>query len=485
MKNKLVCLFVLAGLLFISICTSAQDITASDARSLAKNFTHLRLEAGLAKDEPIVISDASHNCLGWIFTLKPGGYIIVSANRHIAPVFAYSTENNFDLEDPHCAALLQLMVSDMKLRAAAWERYSTKDQVRITRLWEQFGEGKSNGPKFQQWPPAGSTPTGGWLETNWTQSSPYNMYCPMDLNAGSRSIAGCPAVAMAQILNYLQKTNGTRFGTGDDYYHSYGSGNQYWIDNDSATRGFPGFGTLNFLLDSLDFIYNSKAGLSNSMKGALTFACGTACKQVYTASGSGTFGIDQAADAYQRFGFTDSRLVFDTDTNLNADLAENMKAGLCAHLGLVDSAVTVGHNVVVDGYNTDEFYHFNFGWGGSNNGWYTMPPTSIAYNLTVIEGIVLDIYGDSVPSAIQHSATNLNFSFYPNPVEESLHIEYERIYDTVDLSIFDGSGKQVFTQSYGPSKQIDIDMKGWPIGIYIITFITENSLSGHIKVIKQ
>ena len=50
---------------------------------------------------------------------------------------------------------------------------------------------------------------------------------------------------------------------------------------------------------------------------------------------------------------------------------------------------------MVDGYNTDEFFHLNFGWGGNSNGWYTMPPTSAPYNLTVIEGIVLDIIGNN------------------------------------------------------------------------------------------
>jgi hypothetical protein len=50
----------------------------------------------------------------------------------------------------------------------------------------------------------------------------------------------------------------------------------------------------------------------------------------------------------------------------------------------------MGHNVVVDGYNTNDYFHLNFGWGGSYNGWYLLPD-EIPYGLTVVEGVILDI----------------------------------------------------------------------------------------------
>ena len=50
----------------------------------------------------------------------------------------------------------------------------------------------------------------------------------------------------------------------------------------------------------------------------------------------------------------------------------------------------MGHNVVIDGYNTNDYYHLNFGWGGSYNGWYLLP-SQIPYGLTVVEGAIVDI----------------------------------------------------------------------------------------------
>ncbi len=45
---------------------------------------------------------------------------------------------------------------------------------------------------------------GPYLETSWGQGPPYNNFCPMDPTTNQRSIAGCPAVAMAQIINYFE-----------------------------------------------------------------------------------------------------------------------------------------------------------------------------------------------------------------------------------------------------------------------------------------
>jgi hypothetical protein len=484
MKNKLLSLICLLILSAFSLPLFAQDASLSLARTMAKDYCKVRKLGTVAKEDPYVIKAGGGNELAWLFALKPQGFMIMAANPHLPPMLAYSTESNFDPADPHGAAVLRLLTSDLSLRLIAWENCSQAYRTDVIARWYEAEVSKFKKEKFDQWPPAGSTTTGGWLETNWTQSSPYNMHVPMDNVAGSRSVAGCPAVAMAQILNYLRATNGTRFNSGDDYHHTYG-GNNFWIDNDSTAFDFPGFGTLNFYLDSLDMIYSNKAPMSNNLKAALVFACGTACVQVYNSGGSGTFGIDQAADAFQRFGFADSRLVFDTDTALNTDLANNMKAGLCAHLGLVDSAVTVGHNVVVDGYNTDEFYHFNFGWGGSYNGWFTMPPTSMPYSMTVIEGIVMDIHADSVPSSIQFHQDRPRLDVYPNPVDGVVTIDLGKNYDSIHIEIFDGSGRRMLQEDHINTQQVTLNLAGWAIGPYIITVVAEPDFSTGLKIIKQ
>lgn len=248
----------------------------------------------------------------------------------------------------------------------------------------------ANRQPLEQWPPAGATPTGGWILTNWRQDAPYNALCPMDLNAGARSIAGCPAVAMSQILDYHRRVNGTRFSDADDYYHNYGSGNRYWIDHDYIARAFPSFPQLNAHLDLLFTGYFHGVTPDSTRVAALIFACGVAARQVYTAAGSGTFGVAQAYAAYQRFGCDSAVLLDSSDPDVYDRLAQNMMDARPAHLAVVDPAWSYGHNLVVDGYNTSGYFHLNFGWGGSYNGWYLIP-SGLPAGLTVLEGVVLDI----------------------------------------------------------------------------------------------
>lgn len=110
--------------------------------------------------------------------------------------------------------------------------------------------------------------------------------------------------------------------------------------------------------------------------------------QVYSASGSGTFSVDQAYMGYQRFGFDDCELIAPDDPDLLATLAAEMQAARPAHLAVVTPDWQSGHNVVVDGYNSDGFFHVNFGWNGMYDGWYRLP-SGLPYGLTVFEGVIV------------------------------------------------------------------------------------------------
>jgi hypothetical protein len=211
----------------------------------------------------------------------------------------------------------------------------------------------------------------------------------MDLVAGARSVAGCPAVAMAQIVNYHARLNGVHFDDADDYYPNLG-GNQFWIDDGYLTRGFPPWPQLNTRLTTLFSNYFNGTTPTDMSKAALVYACGVAAHQVYSASVSGTYGVAQAFDAFQKFNCTTADLLDGNDPNLAARLSQNMMDAFPAHLAVVNAGWTIGHNLVVDGYNTDQFYHFNFGWGGSSNGWYQLL-SGMPYELNVIEGLILDI----------------------------------------------------------------------------------------------
>ena len=370
----------------------AQKVTSQDALTVAQSFINRHsVNFSVVSAQAFAPDD---ELLAWVVDLNPDGFVVVSPTEKIRPVMIYSFESTWHIGGKEETAYLTIMVP--YLQSILYHTPPTESYVRQCRSeWEMYLQGGGSAVRFEQWPPEGTTPTGGWLFTNWGQGPPYNSMCPVDPNTNVRSYTGCPATAMAQILNCIITINGTRLDDGDDYWHSFGAGNQYWIDDDWQEHGFPYFDSLNVYLESLEENYATNKPPTDDETAALNFACGVAMKQVYSSSVSGTYGIGQALTGYHRFGFEEARLVYNSDTSLTNDLAQNIKDGNPAHLGLVNPQNTVGHNVVVDGYNTDNFFHLNFGWNGSSNGWYTMPPTAAPYNLTVIEGVVLDILGNN------------------------------------------------------------------------------------------
>jgi hypothetical protein len=248
---------------------------------------------------------------------------------------------------------------------------------------------------------------------------------------------------MAQILNCHKKIHHTRLDDGDDYYHSYGAGNSYWIDNDYLSRDFPCFDSLNVYLEDIEDVWLNGGTFTSKLKAALSFACGVTARQVYTSSVSGTFGLDQAHMSFQRFGYISSLLVYPEDTTFNSQVAEDVKIARPVQLGLLVDGGGGGHNVVVDGYNTDEFYHFNFGWGGSANGWYTLPPTSIPYNLTIIEGAVLNI-APVIGTGTEPSAENPKQPvLFPNPMDKEFWAS--GLKNPATITLFDQHGKLVLS----------------------------------------
>lgn len=363
--KKTLCL--LLALLTISLW--AANISQDRALSLADGMLRAQsLPQQIIRSEAL---QAQGNTLAWVHHLSPQGFMVISASENLPPLMAYSLDTAFgemDADNP----LSEMLIADLGLRL-------TLADARNIDAW-QLAE--SNPGLYE-------LRNDYLLSSNWNQTYPWNMMVPMDPVSNSRSLAGCPAIAMAQILNYLQSLNGTRLNDTDDYYHSY-SGRNYTIDDDHETLGFPSFPVLNEYMERVNTAFKYNYDLSDSLKAALVFASGTVMKQVYSSQASGTFAVNQAFAGFQRFGFDNAELLGPEASDLYDRMIANLAEGLPVHLAVVTPAWDAGHNVVVDGY-AEGMYHLNFGWGGQYNGWYNLPE-GIPYNLSVVEGAVVDIY---------------------------------------------------------------------------------------------
>ena len=195
---------------------------------------------------------------------------------------------------------------------------------------------------------------------SWDQGEPYNLLCPMDKNQNQLSYTGCVATAMAQIMRYY---NWPERGTGK---------------NDYTTR------TLKMKL-SADFsqsVYDWKnmtetysANSTEAEKQAVALLMkdfGFAAFMDYSANSSGTYSIDAANALIEHFNY-DSDLQFcerEYYTAIQWDtlLKEELNARRPVFYSGYDGGS--GHAFVCDGYDTNNLYHINWGWGGVSDGYF-------------------------------------------------------------------------------------------------------------------
>ncbi len=451
MKNKT--WFMIITILLFNYGLFARQVEFDSCKIIANNKL---IQLGKSNDFSIIKSDKiidqnSKNVIFCVFELQPRGYIVTTTESNLPPIIAYSFTSNF-YDEESGNVLLDMLKMDIHLRLENISNLPEEVISNRNELWIELLNENIEISRTEQWPPEGTTPTGGWLLNNWSQSSPYNNLCPMDPVTGNRSVAGCPSIAMAQILNYHRTVNSVSFDDADDYYHNY-AGRQYWIDDDYILQDFPSFQELNVYLDTLAFHYLYETPVTNTDKAALVFACGVAAQQVYTSQGSGTFGVNQAYQAFLKFNFNDVQLINETTSDFYEQLAQNMMDALPVHFASVTPSWDAGHNFVVDGYNTDDYYHLNMGWGGSYNGWYLLPD-EIPYGLTVVEGAILDI----VPNQLPTGFINGQITLVPAVVDTSfITVTIQNLADEYILEIEpDISG----TVEY----EIEV-----PIGIYSVT----------------
>jgi len=233
-----------------------------------------------------------------------------------------------------------------------------------------------------------------WIETQWSQDPPYNDFCPMDTTTSVRSIAGCPSITMGQILYYHRTINNIQFNDSDDYHHRFLD--SFWIDNDHDQYDFPSFPTLNNYLNVVEDHFQNHIKLTDQDIAAIVFASGVAAEQVYSSQVSGTYGVHQAYDSYQRFHCNNVTLYYEPDNSIFDIIIDNVKNALPVHYAVVTPEWDSGHNLIIDGYNTDDYYHLNFGWGGPYDGWYYIPE-GLPIELTVIEGAIVNILNKTTP----------------------------------------------------------------------------------------
>lgn len=199
------------------------------------------------------------------------------------------------------------------------------------------------------------------VSTKWNQDAPYNNNCPMV--AGARSVTGCVATAMAQVMNYHKFPE-----------KGMGSNEYSWTYNNASYSTSMDFSTVSFdWADMLDDYTGTSTAAQKSAVATLMNACGVSVNMQYSPNESGAatprlqnayvnyFGYDKGARYVERnwYGLNEwEDLVYDQLKNY----------GPIQYSG---SSPAGGHSFVCDGYE-NSYYHINWGWGGMSDGWFLL-----------------------------------------------------------------------------------------------------------------
>lgn len=392
-------LMVLSHTLLIAV-----PVTIDDAEGVADfHLTVKEKSEEYSINDIFVFENTEGDTLSYITNLTPYGFIVLSTDTDITPIIAYSFKGNFPYDEDENNILYHMLKNDMELRLQAIADTTYPKIISNNQLWDVYLNGDLSylEREFQQWPPEGSTITSGWIETTWTQMNPYNEFCPYDPlpSPSGRSLVGCVATAMAQIINYYKFIGNSCFDDNDDY-HSNFNDFDFYIDDNYNDFDFPSFEELNLYLNDLNSHYTNDENLTSNDIAALNFTCGISIQMQYSREMSvvgSCYGVASALS--NKFGYTSADYINADDPLFYEILEQNMKDAQPSEL-VISRQSSGGHAIVCDGYNTDNEYHLNFGHGDNNPvpitlAWYSLPESLPSNYDEVVDGIVeiRDLHG--------------------------------------------------------------------------------------------
>lgn len=217
------------------------------------------------------------------------------------------------------------------------------------------------------------------VTTHWNQNMPYNSKCPI-VDETYRCVTGCVATAMAQVMNY-HKWPKTAHGSSSyilDIHNPY-TGNSFLGLN--LSMDFEG---LQFDWDNMldDYIYTKVS--DDVLEPKFTAAQGDAVATLMKACG---YAVEIGYGPYETYGYDINVLYallkyFDYDKSVHILQRQHVRLAAwedAIYTNLMDygpvymsGQSTGGHAFVIDGYSSDRFFHVNWGWGGTSDGYFRL-----------------------------------------------------------------------------------------------------------------
>lgn len=218
----------------------AEPLTEQAVRRAAE--TWVRYVTADAKPNAVINRmepyEENGHTMAYIAHIANGGFCLCAKDDLLLPVYLYSPENTFDPENPGYQYVLYEIAERMRLLTeASGQQKNTllrhkTSLLRRKRMWKDLFSGHAPASEVSKESSSDAPPDMMELAltTTWDQFPPYNNACPM--GDGGRTVVGCAATAMAQIMRYWE-------------WPPFGMGNSSYLwDGDQSCGGDVGGGTL-------------------------------------------------------------------------------------------------------------------------------------------------------------------------------------------------------------------------------------------------
>ncbi len=292
------------------------------------------------------------------------GFVIVAGDDRVKPILAYSTTGQYNPQE--VADGFQFTLEGFREEIQYVREHHLTATPDIVAEWQSVSEtGSLNRGRQTR---AVVDPL---CQTLWNQNYPWNSQCPETspdtLGNGGHVFAGCVATAMGQVMKYW---DWPAQGTSSHSYNPQGYAQQT-----------ANFGETEYHFESMPLVLDSTSTEEEVFYVAqLLHHIGISVDMQYSGEGSGaySFSVPMAYNNYFRYTCDELEMnVAGFVPNMgytNEEWAEMLKqAGLDEHIPLYysasDDSGAGGHAFVCDGYDENDYFHFNWGWSGRDNAW--------------------------------------------------------------------------------------------------------------------
>ena len=397
--------FLMMAALLATMPVFADHVDPETARKVATSF----LSNNGAKSAQLTdLSKAVGFPNLYIFTGEEG-FVVMAADDRVKPILGYSLTGKFVTENMPENLVGWLQGYNEQIQDAINNNLSAETSVKTE--WHDLKEGTFTKEAVR-------TAVSPLITTSWDQNYPYNSLCPTNANGpGGHAYAGCVATAMAQIMKYWE------------YPNTY-----LWenMPNSISSTSDP---------DEIEAIAK------------LISDCGVAVDMNYGAVSSGAWS-GMASDALKNvFLYAPSATYVSKESYEDAQWIAFLKHELDEGRPLFYNGNYIGggHAFVCDGYRSDDYFHFNWGWSGSdgpngNDGYWVIgalnPNNTYNLNNAVIAWAepIYDLTAPILSASISENAVTLTWDAIASALSYDIYKDNAIIaHDVTTLSYTDNN----------------------------------------------